>query len=49
MSHPSADSCALQCPGDPYLPPELQSFRKLAMEVGKEAGWLTPRLLETKQ
>lgn len=49
MSHPSADSSALQCPGDPYLPPELQSAQKLVMEVGKEAGWLTLQLLEIKQ
>lgn len=49
MSHPPADSSALQCPGDPYLPPELQSARKLVMEVGKEAGWLTLQLLEIKQ
>lgn len=49
VPHPSADSSALQCPGDPYLPPELQSAQKLVMEVGKEAGWLTLQLLETKQ
>lgn len=49
MSQPSAGSCTLQRPGDPYLPPELQSAQKLAMEVGKEAGWLTLRLLEIKQ
>lgn len=49
MSHASADSSALQCPGDPYLPPGLQSAQKLVMEVGKEAGWLTLQLLEIKQ
>lgn len=49
------DSClipplaAVHCSGDPYLPPELQSAQKLAKEVGKEAGWLTLRLLESKQ
>lgn len=49
MSHPSAVSCVLQHPEDPYLPPELQSARKLVMEEGKEAGWLTLQLLEIKQ
>lgn len=51
LPHPleCAASCALQWPGDSYLPPELRSARKLATEAGKEAGWLTLQLLETKQ